>query len=109
MGYLYLSIAIAVELIATSMLKISDGSTKIIPSLIGVTGYISVFYFMSIVVKYIPIGIAYAIWSGLGIIGISLVGMFFFKQFLDTPAIIGMALIVLGIIIINVFSESVSV
>ena len=70
---------------------------------------IAVFYLMSIVVKYIPIGIAYAIWSGLGIIGISFVGMIFFKQFLDIPAIIGMILIVLGIIIINVFSESVSI
>lgn len=108
MGYLYLTIAILAEIIAKSALKASEEFTKVIPTIIVIIGYGISFYFLSLVLKLIPIGIAYAIWSGVGIIGIGLIGLFFFKQVPDLPAIIGMLLIILGVIVINVFSKTVS-
>jgi|TARA_R110002073_G_scaffold45053_1_gene124561 multidrug transporter EmrE-like cation transporter len=106
MAYLYLAIAIVAEVIATSALKASGEFTKIVPTVIVVVGYGVAFYFLSIVLKTIPVGIAYAIWSGLGIVLIALVGLVVFHQRLDFAAILGMLLILAGVIVINVFSKS---
>ena len=106
MAYAYLLIAILSEVLATSMLKASDGFTKLIPSIVTFIGYSVSFYFLSMVLKYIPIGISYAIWSGLGIVLISIVGLLVFKQELDMPGIFGMVLIISGVIVIHLFSGS---
>ena len=107
MAYLYLTIAIVAEVIATSALKASDEFTKIVPSAVVVIGYGVAFYCLSIVLRTIPVGIAYALWSALGMVLIALVGLFVFQQKLDLPAIIGIFLIILGVLVINVFSKSV--
>tara|TARA_R110002111_G_scaffold71253_1_gene114574 strand:+ start:203 stop:532 length:330 start_codon:yes stop_codon:yes gene_type:complete len=106
MGYLYLAIAIITEVIGTSALKASEGFTKVGPSALVVIGYAVSFYFLALVLKTIPIGIAYAIWAGLGIVLIAAVGILFFKQTPDTPALIGMALIILGVVVIHIFSKT---
>mgnify|MGYP001300283167 FL=1 len=106
MAYAYLLIAILSEVLATSMLKASDGFTKLIPSIVTFIGYSVSFYFLSMVLKYIPMGISYAIWSGLGIVLISIVGLLVFKQELDMPGIFGMVLIISGVIVIHLFSGS---
>ncbi len=106
MSYLYLSIAVIAEVIATSALKSSQGFTRPWASIVVVLGYGIAFYCLSIVLKTIPIGIAYAIWAGLGIVLITIVGYFFYQQKLDSAAVIGMTLIVGGVVIINVFSTS---
>jgi len=107
MKWLYLAIAIVAELIATSSLKASEGFTRLLPSAITVVGYLVSFYFLSQTLREIPVGIAYAIWSGVGIVLISLIGLVFFKQHLDLPALIGIGLIVAGVIVMNVFSDTV--
>ena len=107
MTYLYLAIAIIAEVAATSALKASEEFSKLIPSVIVVVGYGVAFYFMTLVLRVIPVGITYAVWSGLGIVLVTIVGIFLYKQIPDLPAIIGMGLIVLGVIVINVFSKSV--
>lgn len=106
MKYLLLSIAIVAEVIATSALKASEGFTRLWPSVLVVLGYSIAFYCLSVTLKQIPLGIAYAIWSGLGIVLISIIGLVAFKQKLDTPAIIGLLFIIAGVIIVNVFSKS---
>ncbi len=106
MGYIFLAIAIVAEVIATSALKASEEFTKIMPSVIVVVGYGIAFYCLSVVLKTIPVGVAYAIWSGLGIVLIAIVGFFAFDQKLDLPAIVGMLLILTGVVVINVFSKS---
>ena len=106
MAYLYLAIAIIAEVIATSALKASDEFTRLIPSMVVVIGYAVAFYFMTLVIRTIPIGITYAIWSGLGIVLIAAVGFVYYRQALDLPAIIGMGLIVSGVVVINVFSNT---
>jgi len=108
MGYLYLAIAIVAEVIATSALKSSEGFSRLWPSVIVVIGYCVAFYFLSLVLKTIPVGIAYAIWAGLGIVLIAIIGAVIFKQVPDLPAIIGMGLIIAGLVVINVFSNMVA-
>lgn len=108
MGYVYLTVAIIAEVIATSALKASDGFSKLIPSVIVVVGYAVAFYGLSMVLKSIPVGIAYAIWSGLGVVLVTIVGAMVFGQKLDLPAIVGIVLIISGVIIMNVFSKSVA-
>ena len=108
MKWVFLSVAILSEVIATTALKHSDGFKNLIPSIIVVVGYGVAFYFLSLTLKDISIGIAYAIWAGMGIVLISISGYFVFKQTLDMPAIIGLSLIVVGVVVINVFSKSVS-
>ena len=105
MEYLYLSIAIIAEVIGTSALKASQEFSKLGPSIIAVAGYGASFYFLSLVLKTVPVGIAYAIWSGIGITLITITGALLFKQMPDIPAIIGMTMIMSGVIIINVFSK----
>ena len=107
MGYIYLAIAIVAEVIGTSALKASEEFTKLGPSLLVVISYGASFYFLSLVLKTIPIGVAYAIWSGVGIALITLVGAVIFKQIPDLPALLGMGLIISGIVVMNVFSKTV--
>ncbi|MCS3532111.1 DMT family transporter [Chryseobacterium sp. JUb7] len=104
-SYIYLVLAIVFEIIATTFLKKSEQFTRIIPSVITVVGYIATFYLLSLTLRQVPIGIAYAIWSGVGIVFITIIGMVAFKQVPDMPAIIGIVLIVLGVIVINLFSK----
>jgi small multidrug resistance pump len=104
--YLYLCIAIVAEVIATSALKSSQGFTVPLPSFVTVVGYCIALYFLSLTLKFIPVGIAYAIWSGAGIVLISTIGWVIFKQHLDLAAFIGLSMVIAGIIIINVFSKS---
>ena len=106
MGYAYLAVAIFAEVIATSALKASNEFTRLWPSVLVVLGYGIAFYFLSMVLKTIPVGVAYAIWSGLGIALITLVGAVVYKQVPDLPAFAGMALIVLGVIVIYCFSKT---
>jgi small multidrug resistance pump len=106
MAYLYLGVAIIAEVIATTALRASEGFTQLMPSAISVVGYVVAFYFLSLTLKTMPVGIAYAIWSGVGIVLISLAGWLIYKQLLDLPAIIGMGLIMAGVIVINLFSKS---
>lgn len=104
-NWLFLGVAIAAEVVATSSLKASAGFTKLLPSLLVVAGYAIAFYFLSLTLKAIPVGIAYAIWAGLGIVLISLAGWLVFGQKLDLAGILGMVLIVAGVVVINVFSK----
>lgn len=106
MKYLFLGLAICLEVVGSSFLAKSNGFTKLIPSIITVIAFSACFYFFSQALKSIPLGIAYAIWAGLGIVLTATVSVVIFKQKLDTPAILGMLLIVLGVIVINVFSKS---
>lgn len=103
--YLYLGIAIVAEVCATSALKASEGFTRLGPAIFTVIGYAIAFYFLSLTLKILPTGVVYAIWSGIGIVLISLVGWVWFKQVLDLPAMIGMGLIIAGVVVINVFSR----
>lgn len=103
--WLVLGAAIVAETIATSAMKASDGFTKLVPSIVVVVGYGIAFYFLSITLRTIPVGIAYAIWSGVGIVLITLVGWILYGQKLDAPALIGMALIVTGVVVMNAFSK----
>ncbi|HLS58585.1 MAG TPA: SMR family transporter [Paracoccaceae bacterium] len=106
--YAALTAAIVLEVIGTSFLQRSEQFTRIAPTLAMGVCYFASFYFLSLALRTIPVGLAYAIWSGLGILLISAVGYFVFRQSLDLPAIIGLGLIIAGVITINVFSRSIS-
>ena len=108
MAYLYLTLAIIVEVIATTALKSSQEFTKLIPSIIVVVGYGLAFYLLTLTLRTIPIGITYAIWSGVGIVLVTLAGMVVYKQIPDLPAIIGMGAIICGVVIIHLFSKTVN-
>ncbi|MGV4877843.1 DMT family transporter [Acetobacter indonesiensis] len=105
-SYLYLMGAILCEVFATSCLKACDGFTRGLPAVLSVLGYCCAFYLLSQTMKTIPTGLVYAIWSGVGIVLISVIGFVFFRQSLDLPAILGIALIMLGVLVINLFSKS---
>lgn len=109
MKWIYLIIAIFTEVIATSALKESQGFSKIFPSVVVIVGYSLTFYFMSLTLKEMSVGITYAIWSGMGILLISLIGYFKYNQVLDSAAILGMCFIGVGIIILRFFSKSLDV
>ncbi|QUS39775.1 multidrug efflux SMR transporter [Tardiphaga alba] len=106
MTYLYLTVAILCEVLATSFLKLSDGFSKPWPSLVTVVGYAVSFYFLSIALRDIPTGVAYAIWSGVGIVLVTGIAWAFQGQKLDPAALCGLGLIVAGVIVINVFSSA---
>ena len=103
---MYLAVAILAEVIATSALNASEGFSRLVPSLVVVAGYGIAFFCLSLTLRTIPVGIVYAIWSGVGIVLIALAGYFVFGQVLDAPALIGMGLIVAGVLVINLFSRS---
>lgn len=107
MTYVYLFIAIVAEVIATSSLKASESFTRLWPSVVTVGGYLIAFYFLTLVLRTMPTGIAYAIWSGVGIVLVSAVGWIVFKQKLDLPAMLGLALIIAGVLVVNLFSKTV--
>ncbi|WP_417310045.1 SMR family transporter [Devosia sp.] len=104
--YLSLAIAIVAEVVATSALRAANGFTVFMPSAISILGYAVAFYFLSMTLKTMPVGLAYAIWSGAGIVLVSLVGLVLYRQTLDLPAVLGMGLIVAGVLVINLFSKS---
>jgi small multidrug resistance pump len=108
MAYIYLAIAIVAEVIATSALKASEEFTKLLPSLIVLVGYGVAFYFLTLVLRTIPVGITYAVWAGLGIVLVAVAGALLYNQIPDIPAAIGMGLIVAGVVVINVFSKTIS-
>ena len=108
MVWLYLAIAIAAEVMATTALKFSEGFTKIMPSALVVVGYAGAFYCLSKVLNQIPISIAYAIWSGAGVALVGIVGWIWLGQKLDAGALIGIGLIIAGVFVINIFSQSVA-
>jgi len=101
-------LAIVFEIIGTTALKASEQFTKPVPGIITVIGYLLAFYFLSHAIKVVPVGIAYAIWSGVGIIFITIIGIVAFKQIPDIPALIGLALIIAGVAVINLFSRTVN-
>jgi len=107
MGYVYLALAIICEVVGTTALRSSNGFTRLGPSLVVVAGYGLAFFLLGLVLRTIPMGVAYAIWAGLGIVLIGLAGVVVHKQPLDFPAMLGMALIVGGVAVINLFSKSV--
>lgn len=107
-SWLYLLIAIVSEVVATSALNASNGFRKLIPSILVVVGYGLSFYFLALTLRTIPMGITYAVWSGVGLVLITLVGWVVFKQKIDLPAAIGMTLILAGVIVMNVFSMSIT-
>ena len=108
MAYAYLFVAIVAEVIGTTALKASEEFTKLFPSVVVVVGYGMAFYFLSLVLRTIPVGIAYAVWSGVGIVLIAIAGAVVFRQIPDVPAIIGMSLIIAGVVIMHIFSTTIS-
>lgn len=108
MHYVYLLLAITAEVIATSALKAADGFTRPIPTLIVAIGYSVAFFLLSLIVQTMPLGIVYAIWSGAGIVLVAAVGAVWLKQVPDLPAVIGIGLIMAGVVIVNLFSKTVT-
>ncbi|MCB1753958.1 MAG: multidrug efflux SMR transporter [Gammaproteobacteria bacterium] len=106
MAYLYLAIAIIAEVVGTSALKASEGFTRPVPSIIVVAGYALAIYLLSLVLRSIPVGIAYAVWAGLGIVLVVVIGAVLYKEIPDFPALLGIGLIVSGVVVINVFSKT---
>ncbi|HLW28677.1 MAG TPA: SMR family transporter [Kiloniellales bacterium] len=105
--YVYLALAILFETIGTSFLQASQQFTRLMPSLAVLFFYAISFYLLSLVLKVVPVGVAYAIWSGLGIVFITMIGWLVFKQSLDLAAVVGIALIIAGVVVVNLFSKTV--
>lgn len=106
--WVLLALAIVAEVIGTSFLKASEGFTRLLPSLVVGVCYLLAFYFLSLTLRTLPVGVAYAIWSGVGIVLIAAIGWLLFGQTLDAAAVLGMALIVAGVAVLNLFSSTVS-
>ncbi|MGN6652932.1 DMT family transporter [Trinickia sp.] len=104
-GYVWLAIAIVAEVIGTSALRASEGFTRLVPALVVVAGYGLAFYCLSMTLKSMPVGIVYAIWSGVGIVLITLVAMVLYRQIPDLAAVAGLSLIVAGVVVLNLFSN----
>jgi small multidrug resistance pump len=104
--YLFLVLAILTETVGTSALQASQQFTRLVPSVIVVVGYGLSFYLLALTLRYMPVGIVYAIWSGLGVVFIAAIGWLIFGQKIDLPAALGMALIIAGIVVIHLFSKS---
>ncbi len=105
-AWLLLAIAITAEVIGTTALKASEGFTRLLPAVVVVLGYAVAFYCLSLVLKHIPVGVAYAVWSGLGIVLITLAAFVAYGQKIDAAGLIGMGLIVAGVVVLNVFSKA---
>ncbi|MBL6624043.1 MAG: multidrug efflux SMR transporter [Rhizobiales bacterium] len=106
MHWLYLFLAIVAETLGTSFLKMSNGFSQFLPSILAILCFFVALFLSSIVLKFLPVGIVYAIWSGFGIVLVTIVGYLFFKQSLDLPALIGIALILLGVVVIFMMSNT---
>ncbi len=104
MPWLYLFFAITGEIIGTTALKASDGFTRLTPSLLAIVGYGVGFYFLALVLRSIPLGITYAIWSGVGVAAVTLIGWWLYGQRLDWAALVGIGLIVAGVLVLNLWS-----
>jgi len=107
-AWIYLAVAIVAEVIGTSFLKLSEGFTRIGPSVAVILCYMVAFYMLSLTLRTVPVGVAYAIWAGAGVALITLVGLIAFKQTLDLPAVVGIAMIVGGVLVIHLFSDTVA-
>lgn len=107
MGYWYLVVAIISEVVATSALNASQGFTRLWPSMVTVVGYCLAFYFLSLTLRTVPMGIAYAVWAGAGIVLIAISGAIFFKQLPDLPAVLGMLFIIVGVVLVSAVSRTV--
>ncbi|MCG7601422.1 SMR family transporter [Halomonas sp. McH1-25] len=105
MGYVYLFVAIVAEVVGTSALKASQEFTRFWPSVVVVVGYGIAFYMLTLVLRTVPVGIAYALWAGLGIVLVTLIGVLAFGEKLDVPAVLGLALIIAGVVVIQAFSQ----
>ena len=106
MGYWYLVVAILSEVVATSALNASQGFTRLWPSMVTVVGYCLAFYFLSMTLRTVPMGIAYAVWAGAGIVLIAISGAIFFKQLPDLPAVLGMLFIIVGVVLVSAVSRT---
>jgi len=106
MGYWYLVVAILSEVVATSALNTSQGFTRLWPSMVTVVGYCLAFYFLSLTLRTVPMGIAYAVWAGAGIVLIAISGAIFFKQLPDLPAVLGMLFIIVGVVLVSAVSRT---
>lgn len=104
--WMLLGLAIAAEVVGTSALKASEGFSRLWPSVVVVVSYAAAFYLLSLTLRTIPVGIAYAVWSGVGVVLIALIGWALFGQKLDAAGVVGMALIVAGVLVLNLFSKS---
>ena len=107
LNYVYLIVAILFEVVATTALKQTDGFTRLMPSLVSIGGYALAFYFLSLPLRTMPVGVVYALWCGAGIIFITASGWVWFRQALDLPALAGMGLIMAGVVVINLFSKTI--
>lgn len=105
-AWIALALAIVAEVIATSALKSSEGFSRLWPSLLVIVGYAAAFYFLAATLKHIPVGVAYAVWSGAGTVLITLVGVWLFRQRIDLVGMIGIGLIIAGVLVLNLFSTS---
>jgi small multidrug resistance pump len=106
MDWLFLAIAIVCEVVATPALKATEGFTRWAPSLLVVAGYALAFYFLSLTLRNMPVGVVYAIWSGAGVVLVSIAGWLLYQQALDTAALLGIGLIVSGVLVLNLFSKA---
>jgi small multidrug resistance pump len=106
MSYLYLAIAICFEVLASSALKASNEFKLLLPSLLVIIGYIGAFYFMTLSLRQLTLATVYASWSGLGIVLVTLVGVFYYKEKIDLASIVGMGLIIAGVLVMNLLSET---
>ena len=107
MTYMYLALAIVTEVIGTSLLKETDEFTKLVPSIVVVVCYLLSFWLLTLTLREMPVGVMYAMWSGLGIVLVATVAAIYYKQVPDIAAIIGMVLIIIGVLVIHLFSNSI--
>jgi len=107
-AWIFLSVAILSEVVATSSMKLTEGFTRLGPSLVTAIGYMISFYMLSLTLRHVPVGVVYAIWSGVGIVLVSLVAWQLYGQKLDVPAMIGIGMIMGGVLVLNLFSKSAS-
>jgi small multidrug resistance pump len=108
MTYVYLTIAIVAEAIATSALKASERFTRLVPSIFVVAGYLCAFYFLTTVLETVPVGVVYAMWAGLGIVLVAILGAILYRERLDWAAILGIVMILGGVVVMHLFSKSIS-
>ena len=107
LGQLYLFLAIVTEVIATSALKATDGFSRLWPSVLTLVGYAISIYLLALTVRTMPVGIVYAVWSGTGVVLIAAIAWIYYRQAIDLPGLIGIALIIAGVLIVNLFSKTV--